>query len=364
MQTTFTNRQISFVLFGAIIGYGVMGMPKTMVEAAGTGCWISIAIGTLVAALVVLGLTYLNYVHKGKTICEYSEELTGKTVSVIIRCIYVLFFFVLLTLVIRLSSEIVKYTILLKTPIWAISLALTLLTVYTLMKGIKTIVRICVFLGVVVLFVALASHIVVSTQGEWINLQPIMGSEPFMAYVKGAAKTALPFFGIELLLVVPFGKDNNKKVFLYTTLTVIAIGLFYIFVVYSCLSVMGEGSIVYYRDAVLATIRRVKFEQLEFLKRLDGIAIVAWIFAVYCSVCLLAYGASKMIGSMIKKPHHNLTVLIVGALAYIAGVSINSYEFAIKLFEYCSYAGIATAFAIPLMLIIMTKVKGYDKKTA
>lgn len=37
MNDSLTNRQIAFVVFGVIVGYGVISLPKNVVETAGSG---------------------------------------------------------------------------------------------------------------------------------------------------------------------------------------------------------------------------------------------------------------------------------------------------------------------------------------
>jgi spore germination protein len=365
MQVTFTNRQITFVIFGALVGYGIMSLPHTLAQEVGTGSWISILIGTLAAVIVTLVITYLNYANKEQTIVQYSRTLVGNTVSNVFMVIYVLYFFIFLSMVLRLAGETIQFTVLPETPYWTICLALILLVGYTLLKGIKTIVKICVSLGILTLFVAITAHSLVYTQGDILNIQPLIPPFGAMDYLKASIQTVLPFMGIELLLLFPFGKSNGKKIFWVTSLTVLCIGLFYIFVVYSCFSIMGESSLVYYRDSILSTIRRIKIEQLEIFKRLDGIVIVGWIFAVYSTLILFGYGAAKITDALIKSPKpysYNVVVLSLCLLAFIVAVIPPSFELADQILEYSYYLAILTAVLIPLTLIIATKIKQHGKK--
>ncbi len=365
MGTTFTNRQLSFAILGALVGYGIMRLPNHLAQTSGTGSWLSILVGTATAIFFTLGITYLNHVHCEKTLGEYSAMLVGKGWSKVFMSVYVLYFFIFLAMILRLSSEVIQQTVLYETPYWAIMLALISLVAYTLLKGIKTIIKICVLLGILTLFVAVVAHSLVYTQGDWLNVLPLLPAKPASDYLMGAIHTVLPLLGIEILLVIPFGKKNGKKVFWYTSLTVLFIGLFYIFVVYSCLAVMGEGSLIYYSDAILSTIRHIKIEQLEFFKRLDGIVLIGWVFSVYTSLSLFGYGAATLVNGLIPKPKpnsYNITVLSVCLLSFIGALIPESFAIADKVFEYATFIAVLTVFLIPLILIIATKAKGYGKK--
>ena len=74
MNEYLTNKQIAFVIFGALIGYGVMVLPKQVAENAGTGGWVSILLATVVAVLLTYVITYLGYHHKNKTLYRYGPK--------------------------------------------------------------------------------------------------------------------------------------------------------------------------------------------------------------------------------------------------------------------------------------------------
>lgn len=363
MKESITNKQYIFVLFGALVGYGIMGLPKVLAEEAETGAWISIIMATIVAVILTLCITYLNYTHKEKTLYEYSELLLGKVLSKIVVIIYIVFFFALFTLIVRLTSEVIKYSILPNTPYWAICLALITLVVFAVSKGMGNVVRLSVLLGIFVMLVAISTHIVVFMEAEAVNLQPVLGTGEVMDYFKGAGMAVLSFIGIEVLLLLPLGKQNDKKIFAYNGITAGVIGLFYIFVVLSCIGVMGVHSIVHYRDALLATIRRVSIEELDFLKRLDGIVIVGWIMAVVTTLSFLGYGVASLTNKFFKDNNrsYNWVVIIVGILAFIGTIIIPDFEQVREWLNYATYGAAFTAAFIPILLSIITRAKGYGK---
>lgn len=78
MKQSITNRQIAFMLFGVIVGYGILGLPKGIAETYGTIAWIGILLGTIIALLLTYIITYIGYQNDGKTLYEYGQELVGK----------------------------------------------------------------------------------------------------------------------------------------------------------------------------------------------------------------------------------------------------------------------------------------------
>lgn len=363
MNETVTNRQIALILFGIIAGYGAMGLSKNMAEESGTAGWIPLLIATVFAIFITYIFTYLGYIHKNKTIYEYSELLVGKVLTILFVAIYIIYFFMFFTLEVRLVSEVIKQTILLQTPVWVLSLIMLLIIFYTLTKGLKVIARVCELYGVIIILFAFSLHILLLTQGKLINLKPFLGSSNIFTYLRSSLKTIIPFLGMEILAVIPFDKkENNRKIFKYTTFMIVVIGLLYIIIVESCISVTGVDSIIYYKDALLASVRRIDIPWLQFFRRLDGIAIIAWIMAVYCTMTLFSYGSVFLISKIVKKFHFNFIALITLVLSFIISSIPKTYNETNKLLDYDGYLGLLTAVVIPVILLIMTKVKKYDKK--
>lgn len=363
MKDYLTNREISFVIFSIVVGYGVINLPKNVAESAGTGGWLSILIGAAIAAIFAYIITYLGYIHKNKTIYEYCELLTGKVIAYIFIIIYIVYYFMFFTMVTRMASETIKLTILLKTPVWALTLVFLLTVYYAVIKKLRIIARICEIYGLIIMITAIAVYILIFSQGELINIKPFFVVENIPTYLKATIVTVFPFIGFEILTIIPFHKEeNNKKIFKYTTLIIIGIGLFYILVVEACISVMGVDGIIQYKAALYATIRRVDVKSLEFLRRLDGVFIMGWIMAIFCTITLSAYGVVFLTSKLFKKINIRLLAFIVILISFIVSQIPDTISQIQKVLDYVGYSSLFTIVIIPTILFIITKVKKYDKK--
>ncbi len=363
MNESLTNRQIAFTIFGIVVGYGVLNLPKNVVENAGSGAWFTLLIGTAITMIFTYIITYLGYVHKNKTIYEYSNMLVGKYITSIFMIIYIIYYFMLFTTIIRMASEAIKLTVLIKTPVWALSLLFLLVVYYAVIKRLVVIARICEIYGLIIIISAIIIHLTISTQGKLINLRPFFVVGDIQAYLKATLVTVFPFLGIEILTIISFNKKkNNKRIFKYTAFMVGFIGILYILIVESCISIMGVDGIVHYKDALFAVIRRVDIKSLQFLERLDAIFLTIWIMGMFCTASIEAYGSIFLMSKWFKNIHFNLLAFIVIFLSFIVGQipkTINEVE---KIMDYISYLGIVTAGLIPTILFLITKVKKYDKK--
>jgi spore germination protein len=358
VNESLTNRQIAFLVFGTVVGYGILGLPKTITEKAGTGGWFTLIMALGVVITFTCTTTYLAYVHENKTLYDYSNILVGKYITIIFMIIYIMYFFIFVTMITRISSESIKLMILINTPVWALSLIFLSVAYYAVIKRLGVIARICEIYGFIIVIGALIIYVSMFTQGKLINLKPFFIPEQVGEYVKATVVTIVPFLGIEILTIIPIDRrKNDKKIFKYVVGIVTFIGILYILNVESCISVMGVDGIVYYEDALFATIRRIDIKSLEFLERIDGIFIVLWLMAIFCTITLGAYGSIFMISKLCKNIKFELLAFVVITIGFIVSQVPRSIDDVRIILEYLAYLGLVTSGLIPIILLVVTKVK-------
>jgi len=232
------------------------------------------------------------------------------------------------------------------------------------MKKLGVIARICEIYGLIIIVGIIIIHLSIFTQGKLINLNPFFVVEDIPSYLKATLVTIFPFLGIEILTIISFDKKkNDKRIFKYTALMVGFIGVLYILIVQSSISVMGVDAIIYYKDTLFATIRRVDIKSLQFLERIDGIFLTIWIMAIICTISLEAYASTFLTSKLFKNTNFRFLALILIVLSFIISQIPKTFESIERIMNYISYLGLITAVFIPTILFLITKVKKYDKKT-
>ncbi|MTI71623.1 MAG: amino acid permease [Firmicutes bacterium] len=357
MNQSITNRQIAFMIFGVVVGFGILGLPKGIAEEYGTAAWIGILVGTIIAIIFTYIVTYLGYHNEGKTLYEYSEELVGKTITYIFLAFYIVYFFLFFTFVIRMASDVIRLTILINTPTIALCIIFYIVMYYALIKGLRGIARLCEFYGVIIISGYLFIYFILASQGRIINIRPFFGTGEISQYLKLPIATLVPYVGIEIVTFIPLKKDKNRKVFKYTTLMVAFIGLLYMIVVEACISVIGIDDIVHYKDALIATIRRVDVHWLEFFERLDGLFLSLWIMSVFLTVTILGYGTVIFTNKIFKKINYNVLALIILIISLIASQLPKTFDQVQFLIDLSGYIGLGPIIIIPSILLVVMKVK-------
>lgn len=362
MNQSLTNKEVAFIIFGSVVGSGIIAMPRIVGAIVGTGAWISILISTSMALMAVYVNLRVGYTFKDKSIYEYSEQLVGKFFAKIIITAYIVFFFLMTVYLIELSARLVKISILVKTPMWAIVLFYFALVFYSTKEGIGLIAKVSQIYGIVIIIGVFIIHVLMFTQGEVVNLRPLFYPVPISEYIYAAQKITMSFFGVEILSVISLS-DSNKGVIKHGIYMILFIGIIYILIVESCISVMGINDIVNYTDTLLAAVRRINIQFLEIFKRIDGIFLLVLITSSFSTVMLYIYGTSFLLNKSFKRLSFKTWDSIVCAIGFILVLfPKTSYGRFAKLKPFIGYLGMACMFFIPIIFLIIIKVKKYDKK--
>ncbi len=361
MKETLTNKQIAFVMFQIIVGYGIVGLPKKIAELGGTGGWVILLISTLIFIILTNMFLYLGVTHKNQTIYEYSELLVGKYISKVIIVIYIIYFTLFSSALIRVSSETLKITVFEETPAIVLIINYFLILYYALIKRLRVFARLSEIYGIIFIIAILIIQFIMFTSGDYINLKPFMLLEDIPAYVTGIPQVLFSFYGVEIIAIIPLCSKHNKNAFKYASIMMAFIGFLYIIIVQSCISLMGVDSIICYKDALFVAIRRLDIPYLEFLRRPDGIFIMAWLMSLICTVIGTAYAAVVLLSKLFYKISFELVAATYVIISFFISIAPRTFLQAEDLVTFINNFGVIPVLLIPTVLVIVTKVKNRSK---
>ena len=210
MQNTVTNRQMVLLLFVTLSTSSVATIAKTMALSAGRGAWLTILLMALVFGALAAMMVHLNKMFDGKTLLEYSRELTGGFAGTVIGLFYLVYFFVFSVFYCNSFTSLVQADFLLKTPAWGLLVAG--MPVYGLIayKGIRNAARLAEIVGVLFFLVSVILLVSMMIEGTFSYVLPLFNISEIGKYIRALKEAAEPFLGIELLLLIPFMKKDDK----------------------------------------------------------------------------------------------------------------------------------------------------------
>lgn len=363
MQSAINNRQMVFILFITITTSSVATIARTMALSAKHGAWITILIASVFFGIMAGVIVKLNQAHEGKMLYEYSRDLTGKYAAFLIGLFYLAYFFIFSLFYCNSFDLQVKSIFLPKTPIWALLLAGMPVYGVIAYKGIRNLGRLAEIVGIVFLVVAVILFVSMLIQGTFSFILPLYDPSDTGRYLLSLKDTIEPFLGIEVLLVIPFIK-KQQKIARTAVLAIIGIGLFYILDVFGCYAMIGMDEIVYHRFPLVDAIRLVEYRRIEFLQRLDIVYDTIGFMRIFVGKSILYLVLVEMLCKMLPKAKRIMLVIAVGIAVTIASLSTVGIPDIIEVLKsILKVGGLTAAFAIPLLLMVMTKVKKNAQKS-
>ncbi len=352
-----SNRQLATILFLSLTGYSVIELPKIMAEEVQNGAWFTIITTSVIFACFSLILTYMGTSFYEKTLYEYSMLLIGKRLTQLISIIYIFYFFGVLTLITKSVALVIDSDYLEKTPLNLIVIFCIVPSLYAASKGLTNLARIIEIYGVIILITAIFFHSFMIYKGDILNIRPFFNPDEAGTYFKGILSTIIPFLGIEVITFIPLSKNNGRKIMLISFLTIIFIGFFYALIVETVYMMLSIEDAVNYNDALIIAIRELEVPLLQFFTRLDSIFYIVWLMAVFATMSIVLYGVKDYAGKLLPKLNSNIFLIGIGLLNFIVSLFFTELKIITKAFQLLSYLGLVALVGIPLLLMIVYKVR-------
>jgi spore germination protein KB len=146
--------QFFFIIFVSIASLTFFSVPSQLISKVKQDLWLSMALGTMIDAIVACLLYWLGLKYAGKSMIEYSRAILGP-IGNLVSVIVLVFFLAVSVTAIWIYSDFMSSSLLPDTPLVVFSASLTLCAGWAAYKGIETIARLSQIIGAIVLLSSL-----------------------------------------------------------------------------------------------------------------------------------------------------------------------------------------------------------------
>jgi len=349
-----TQKQAIFLIVMFIIGSSiliVMGME------AKKDIWLAIITGMVASAIIMLIYVRLLTALPGRDFFETMEFFLGKVGGKVIIFFLTWFCFDLCAIVLRNYGQFVVTVGLKETPMIVIISVMIAICALAIYYGIEVIGRWNEAFVFFVIGFLLISIILVSGNMDTNNLLPIF-DEGFKPILKGAfGVTTFPFLEtVAFLIVFPkFSKGVSvEKVYLKGLLIGgVVILLTSVTDVLVLGSTIAEG-MFYPTYSTFSTIHIG-----DFIYRLEAIAAIVFVIAVFVKITILLYGACNGTARLLGIKDYRfliipICILVVNSTTISSDDMIFNQEWAMKVWR---YYGSFFEIIIPLFAYIIVEIR-------
>ena len=339
------------------IGGTVLVAPTGLAGVAKQDSWFAGLLTILISLLFIFIYNQLATLYPSMTYVEYNEKIFGKWIGKLGALLYLFYFFILSSGVLREIGDFFATFILVETPIQMVMIAFLFTSLIGVRLGLEVICRTAVIFFPWIVMMLLMLFLFLIPEIKLENIQPIFG-EGMKPIIKGSYHTlGLPYLELAILLMVtPYvtEKAAMKKAF-YRGMVIGSIVLF-ITIVF-CILVLGSE--ITARQAYPSYSLGRKISIGGFLERIEVVLAFVWIFTVYFKLTICYYGLSLGLAQVLGLKSYKILLFPLAFL--IITFAIFSYRDIVHFHAFIAKAwtpySLTICFFLPLLLLVVGKMR-------
>lgn len=349
-------RQLQILLILDCLGTGVITLPRIVATHANQDGWISVLIATILACFSVFLICSVCERFPKQSFVSYSSQILSRPIGVIISLAFVAKILMMVSIELRFFGEIVNQTMLPNTPVNVIGISMILLSAYVAAKGYEARARAAEILIFIVLLPLAILFIIAMFDIDLSNMMPVLVAEP-TELLMGGKSALLAFSNIQLLMLAyPYlcKLEGAKRSMIQT---VAFIGAIFTIITVITIAQFGSADV---QNQVWAVIEMMLLIQLpgSFIERQDALMMSFWIISVFAIVNAGLFFTSMILKDVFNKGKQSGYILCVIPVVFLISVLPDSV---LEIYTYKTgletYLSLAFMFAVPLVLLIVAKIR-------
>lgn len=263
----------------------------------------SFLVGTLLSVPFILMINKINKEKRNQSLVDYLKEM--KFLGGVIRVLLLIFGMLLLSESLVFMQLFVSSFVLIKTPLFFISLPMVLILIKLSFSKKETLFRVSACLFPISLFLTLISLLGLSTYATFDNLKPFFVSD-VLSFIQSVFYYMSLLVTPSILMLITTNK-NNVKPYLLGSFTLIC-KLFLI------LAIIGPILARLYRFPEYIILKEIKL--LNFIEKIENIVALSWVIDVFVYMATSSEFIKELLPEKKKNWFHIAIILILYVLAF------------------------------------------------
>ena len=313
-QNYLTVSQFALILFGSIVGVGILSLPNGVVKEAHQDGWISTLIGGIYPLYVVIIASYISKKFPEDNILILSKKYFGKILGSTFNLIFATYFIFIASMIGSYYTNLMRnYVVGFLTPFKIIAIIFSCI-IYAASKDLKVIGRISEISFYVTIFL-LVAPILALRHPNMTNIYPVFGSG-FSSIAKGSMKSTFAYAGAEIILLLyPFLKEK-KKMLVSSLISVGMVIVLYAWCVFITTYYLGADIVIKHNWPFLLVMGSVT---ITVINNYRYIFMFLWSLMAFKSMSINAYASIYILKSFAPKIEmKKICFLMYPLLVYLA----------------------------------------------
>lgn len=343
------------IILTVIISHSILSLPRDMIIRTQSATILNIIYITFICLLLVLLISKLFKNFGNLDLLDISEYLGGKVFKNIIGTIFIFYFIVSSSILLRNFCEALGLVYFQMTPIIFIILLFVIGACISNRLGFNVSIKV----NLIILPIALISIIIIFIANfknfDIQKIFPILGGGFKNTFLTGLLNISA-FEGLKYLYFIPPYLNEPEKYKKINVLSVLLTGLYLILCVSIILFIFPSFFTTNEIMPLYSAARYISFG--NFLQRLESIFMLIWILAFISYLTISCKFAINIFQKMTKIKNTKEIINIFGLL--IIAISLLPKSLAISTFwetKIYTYAAIGIIFILGISILILANIK-------
>jgi len=313
---------IAIAIIG-IFSIQILRVPRELADMVGPDGWFVILVFTAISGVLMAIGQKLADLRPKESIVGLAATILGKPLGTIWALALSGMWVVHTARVVTVSTEMVRLSLLDRTPIIVISTGLLLSAAVLARQGIEPVARMAIFIAMVAVILAIVIPLLSWSDINWLNLKPVLFGGPWEEFkasflVLGSTKgLLLPS------MFYPFLRATEKEKRRMLPAILLPTGLATLVFSVISVTVLGVRMTVRSVQPALQIVSSIEMPTL-FLERLTVFFVGAWILLTLMNLSILLYVTSITLGDIFGlKDTRPVPALLVPILVLTTIVPVN-----------------------------------------
>ncbi|HWR62243.1 MAG TPA: GerAB/ArcD/ProY family transporter [Clostridia bacterium] len=359
-EFTITSKQLIFIMIGAMLGSGILSLPRLAAKEAGQDAWFGVILGALFP-LVSLSLIRLMYKkNKADSFVAVCEKIGGRYLGGFFCILFAIYSIAITGVLLRVFIEVISMFLLVETPLMVKLMLMLGVCAYLASGSAKVLGRVYEFMFYILLPLLFFSMPAVIDNSDFLNLMPVFNYK-ISDYARAALTTGFAFSGFELYIVFHPYVSREKEAFGASMYALLITLIIYLYCVVGTTLVFGSELA---QEFTWPTLRVLATTEVPVVERIEFLFIQAWIGVSFRPISVQYYSASNILAELLRlKSQKPVTLALFPVIIGIAYFPKDIFQ-VFKLSDYIGLAALILGIGLPLVLVVLGLLSGIwrDKK--
>lgn len=339
------------------IGSTILITPAPFAMQAKQDGWIASALTVLISLSFIFLYNQITSLYPFMTYVEVNEKIFGKWIGKIVALLYLFYFYMLSSDMIREIGDFFTTQILVETPIQMIMLLFLLTSLFGVRLGLEVISRTAIIFFPWIVMLLFILFIFLIPEIQFKNIQPIFGEGMKPIIKTSYHHLGLPYLELVIfLMITPYVNEKAKMKKNFYKGTLIGGIVLTIVILFSILVLDAD---ITARQSYPSYILGKKISIGNFLERIEVVVAIIWVLTIYFKLTICYYGLTLGLAQVFGLKSYKILLFPLAFL--IITFAIFSYRDIVHFNDFTKKTwtpySLSICFILPLLLLMIGTIR-------